>query len=90
MGHNLLLRLQNFQSDVLRFLDSVDVPFTNNQAQRDLRMMSKQKISGCFRSAEGAVCFADIRSVISTARKQNLDLRMMLADIFSGQLPVFS
>jgi len=91
VGHNLLLRLQNFQSDVLRFLDSVDVPFTNNQAERDLRMMKcKQKISGGFRSAEGAVDFTCIRSVFSTARKQNFDLLQMLSDIFSGQLPLFS
>jgi transposase len=91
VGHNLLLRLDNFSSDVVRFLHGVDVPFTNNQAERDLRMMKcKQKISGCFRSAEGAVDFARIRSVFSTARKQNLDLLQMLADIFSGQLPVFS
>lgn len=91
VGHNLLLRLHNFQSDVLGFLDSVDVPFTNNQAERDLRMMKcKQKISGCFRSVQGAVDFAHIRSVFSTARKQNLDLLQMLAEIFSGQLPLFS
>ncbi|MEG4885160.1 transposase, partial [Microcoleus sp. K1-B6] len=52
VGHNLLLRLQNFRGDVLRFLTEPDVPFTNNQAERDLRMMKcKQKISGGFRSA---------------------------------------
>jgi transposase len=91
VGHNLLLRWQNFSSDVLRFLGSVDVPFTNNQAERDLRMMKcQQKISGCFRSADGAVDFANIRSVLSTARKQNLNLLQVLIEIFSGQLPVFS
>ncbi len=91
VGHNLLLRLQNFSEDVLRFLNQVDLPFTNNQAERDLLMMKcKQKISGCFRSAQGAVDFANIRSVLSTARKQNLNLLQVLADIFSGQLPVFS
>lgn len=91
VGHNLLLRLQNFRSNVLCFLDSVHVPFTNNQAERDLRMMKcKQKISGCFRRAERAVDFANIRSVLSTARKQNLNLLEVLVDLFSGQLPVFS
>ena len=91
VGHNLLLRLDNFSSDVLCFLGSVEVPFTNNQAERDLRMMKcKQKISGCFRSTEGAVDFARIRSVLSTAKKQNLNLFEMLAALFSGQLPVFS
>jgi len=91
VGHNLLLRLQNFSEDVLRFLNQVDIPFTNNQAERDLRMMKcKQKISGCFRCPERAANFAKIRSVLSTARKQNLNLLQMLADIFSGQFPVFS
>ena len=91
VGHNLLLRLQNFAEDVLRFLNQVNLPFTNNQAERDLRMMKcKQKISGCFRRAERAVDFANIRSVLSTARKQNLNLLKVLTGIFSGQLPVFS
>lgn len=73
VGHNFLLRLQNFSEDVLRFLNQVDLPFTNNQAERDLRMMKcKQKISGCFRCTERAVDFADIRSVLSTARCSGL------------------
>ena len=70
VGHNLLLRLKHYASDVLRFLFEPDVPFTNNQAERDLRMMKcKQKISGGFRSFSSAVDFTKIRSVLSTARK---------------------
>ncbi|MCP5092677.1 MAG: IS66 family transposase [Gammaproteobacteria bacterium] len=70
-GHNLLLRLQSRKEDVLRFLTDPDVPFTNNQAEQDARMMKlKQKISGGFRSQQGAHEFALIRSFISTARKQ--------------------
>jgi transposase len=70
-GHNLLLRLSTRREDVLRFLTDLDVPFTNNQAEQDGRMMKvKQKISGGFRSEEGAKTFATIRSVISTAKKQ--------------------
>jgi transposase len=70
-GHNLLLRLSTRKEDVLRFLTDPDVPFTNNQAEQDGRMMKvKQKISGGFRSEEGAITFVTNRSVISTAKKQ--------------------
>ncbi len=74
-GHNLLLRLQSRKDDVLRFLIDPSVPFTNNLAERDLRMMKvRQKISGCFRTAAGARNFATLRTVLSTARKQGWSL----------------
>jgi len=70
-GHNLLLRLSIRKEDVLRFLSDPDVPFTNNQAEQDARMMKvKQKISGGFRSEDGANTFVVNRTVISTAKKQ--------------------
>ena len=75
VGHNLLLRLRTRKADVLRFLTDPSVPFTNNLAERDGRMMKlRQKISGGFRSEQGAADFAGIRSLISTARKQGWDL----------------
>jgi transposase len=75
IGHNLLLRLQQRRDDVLRFLHDPDVPFTNNQAERDARMMKlRQKISGGYRSQTSAEDFAVIRSVISTAKKQGWNI----------------
>jgi len=75
VGHNLLLRFSTHTHDVLRFLTDPRVPFTNNLAEPDGRMMKlRQKISGGFRSEEGAKDFAVIRSVLSTARKQGWDI----------------
>ena len=74
-GHNLLLRLATRKEDVLRFLHDPAVPFSNNQAERDGRMMKlRQKISGGFRSLQGAIDFALIRSFISTAKKQGWNI----------------
>jgi transposase len=79
VGHNLLLRLSTRKADVLRFLSDPTVPFTNNLAERDGRMMKlRQKISGGFRSYDGAEDFAVIRSLISTARKQGWDILQAL------------
>ena len=79
-GHNLLRRLHGRKLDVLRFLSDPTVPFTNNLAERDGRMMKlRQKISGGFRSVEGAEDFAVIRSLLSTARKQGWDILQALA-----------
>ena len=79
VGHNLLLRLSTRKPDVLRFLSDPTVPFTNNLAEQDGRMMKlRQKISGGFRSEDGAADFAVIRSVLSTARKQGWNLLQTL------------
>ena len=81
VGHNLLLRLSTRKPDMLRFLTDPSVPFTNNLAEQDGRMLEprsgsrlRQKISGGFRSDNGARDFAVIRSVLSPARKQGWNM----------------
>jgi transposase len=82
----LLARLDTHRDEVLRFLDDLRVPFTNNQAERDLRMVKlQQKISGCWRTLAGAEAFLTVRSYLSTARKQRLNPLDVLRRLFEGQ-----
>ncbi len=85
-ARNLLDRLITHRGAVLAFLHDFDVPFDNNRAERDLRMVKvKLKVSGCFRSPAGADYFCRIRGYISTLRKQDYSVFDGLVSVFAGQ-----
>jgi transposase len=82
----LLVRLDAHRDEVLRCLDDTRVPFDNNQAERDLRMVKlQQKISGCWRTLAGAEAFLAVRSYLSTARKHGRNPLAVLGQLFQGQ-----
>jgi transposase len=84
-GQNLVDRLDKYREAVLRFMRDFRVPFDNNRAERDLRMVKvRQKISGCFRTRRGAQMFCRIRGYISTARKQGENVLAALESVFMG------
>ena len=89
-SRNLLNRLRNFENDTLRFMTNSVVPFTNNRAENDLRMTKvQQKISGCFRSLDGARIFCRVRSYILTCQKNGVNPAEALRLPFEGKLPDF-
>lgn len=86
-ARNLLERLRDYEEDVLRFMDSKEVAFTNNEAEQSLRMTKvQQKISGCFRSFRGAETYCRIRSYLSSARKQGFTASDSMKALFQGVL----
>jgi transposase len=90
-AQNLLLRLEEREQEALRFADDFRVPFDNNLCERDLRMVKlQQKISGCWRTTEGAERFLAIRSYLSTARKQSQRPVDVLTGLSAGRpwLPI--
>jgi len=90
-ARNLLERLIEYEDDALRFMDNKIIPFTNNLGENDIRMTKvQQKISGCFRSMEGAKIFCRIRSYLSTCRKQEVSSSQALEILFRGELPDFA
>jgi transposase len=86
-ARNLVERFCKYKDAILRFVHDFKVPFDNNLAERDIRMMKvQQKISGCFRSQEGAEQFCHLRSYISTIRKQGLNVWEALGSLFAGDV----
>lgn len=89
-ARNLLERLMNYETDVLRFMVNHQVPFTNNQGENDIRMTKvHQKISGCFRSLDGAKGFCRVRGYLSTCRKQGVSAALAMGLVFDGKPPDF-
>lgn len=85
---NLLERLRDFEEDVLRFMENAQIPFTNNQGENDIRMTKvQQKISGCFKSLDGAKIFCRVRSYLLTAQKHGINPTQALKTLFEGKLP---
>jgi transposase len=84
--HSLHKRLVKNKLDILRFMFDFSVPFDNNGAERDLRMLKlQQKISGCFRSIEGVKAFCRIRSYLSSVRKQGKGLLASIEHALNGK-----
>ena len=84
-ARNLLARLERYERETLAFIADFRVPFDNNESERDLRMMKvQQKISGGFRSEEGAHCFGRIRGYLMTMRKQAQPMLTALEHVFHG------
>ncbi|HIH94153.1 TPA: transposase, partial [Methanosarcina acetivorans] len=84
-ARNLLDRFIEHKEKILRFLTDLKVPFENNQAERDIRMMKlQQKISGTFRTIQGAEAFCRIRAYISTIRKNGLSVLEGIIAVLKG------
>ena len=82
---NLICRLDNYKESVCLFLKNLCVPFDNNQAERDLRMVKvKTKVSGCFRSEEGAQEYLTIMSYIGSARKHGINAFAAIREALNG------
>ena len=91
-ARKLVNRLVAKRDEILFFMRDFRVPFDNNQAERDLRMLKvKQKVSGCFRTEKGAAEFCRMRSYVSTMKKQGHSVMETIKSVFGGKvlMPVF-
>jgi transposase len=85
---HLIARLRDDSDDVWRFMTQPNVPLTNNLAEQTVRMPKvKQKVSGCFRTMQGAQAYCVIRSYCATMHKQGANVFESLADTFKGAAP---
>lgn len=88
---NLKTRLREFVDDHLRFLTDFRIDFTNNLAERGLRIIKgKLKVSGCFRSLQSAKHYCNALSIINTSKKQNVNVGFAIESIFKGKKKIFA
>ena len=86
-ANNLAKRMLKYADEHLRFYKEIEAPFDNNESERDLRMIkTKTKVSGCFRSLEGAKWFANIMSIIKTAVKKGINVHEAIIKILSNEV----
>lgn len=89
-NRNLLERLRDYEDDALRFMFVNYVPFANNSGENDIRMTKvQQKISGCFRSTQGAMIFCLVRSYILTCQKHRINPTEAMTNLFNSTLPKY-
>ena len=88
-ARKLANRLSAKREHILLFMTDFRVPFDNNQAEHDLRMLKvKQKVSGCFRTEKGAEEFCRMRSYISTMKKQGHSMMDSIKSVFAGTIMI--
>lgn len=86
-GRKLACRMSERRDEILLFMQDFSVSFDNKQAERDLRMLKvKQKVSGCFRTEEGAAEFCRLRSYVSTMKKQGHGVMETIRSLFAGKV----